>query len=161
MKETLEGGGRRVKCGKTKGKNTLCLPYPFPRALTSWHVHVLCVGFTKRTFTGGRKKVFQFWTLGLKLHKAPTFMLSKANIDKYFRKQAHWAKDETAWVELGHSFFWTWERSGPVHRTTMTWKPGESNEPPEVLKSIPFYSRSLEEHQETGCLWGGKLGHSE
>ena len=43
----------------------------------------------------------------------------------------------------------------------MTWKSEESRESPEVLKSIPFYSRSLEEHQESGCLWGGKLGHLE
>lgn len=28
-----------------------------------------------------------------------------------------------------------------------------------MLKSIAFYRRSLEEYQETGCLWGEKLEH--
>ena len=56
MKENLGGGGRRVECGKTKGKNTLYLRYTFPRALTRCHMHLLCVGFTKRTFIGGQGK---------------------------------------------------------------------------------------------------------
>lgn len=34
----------------------------------------------------------------------------------------------------------------------------EGKESPQLLKSMAFY-RFLEEYQETGCLWGEKLGH--
>lgn len=81
VKENPEGRKRKAVHGKEKRKNKFCLHYNFPIAFVSWHIHIFCMGFTKRMFTGGVKKMFKFWTLRLKFHKEFSFTPSKANIN--------------------------------------------------------------------------------
>ena len=126
-RKTLEEGKGRLLVGRRK-RRTICLRYCFPRAFTSCHIH-LCGGFTKRTFTWGVKKMFKFWTLRLKCHKAFPFMLSKANVNIFRRRGPLLFCSVNQWRGslggAGHIFAWTWEQSRPVCRTTQMRKPGE------------------------------------
>lgn len=79
--QTVEEGKERLDCGKKKGKNKFGLHDSFlPGIHLVGAYYLLCVGFTKRTSTGGLKIMFEFHTFRFILHKGSPFMLSKAKV---------------------------------------------------------------------------------